>query len=164
MNISSHCTIGKHAYGTCLNGYAHFSSLFLCAINVEFLAIRKANYEKCNIYPVSMFCYIKLHSWGQKLLLCKHDECEHKKRLNSYTQYKISTAFCDFIPKCRSWRIVDTVKDIKKKRKNIKIKTTNTNRKQQQQKNKYYCQAGIRTTIACVESEDHSHWSIVSYG
>ena len=56
---------------------------------------------------------------------------------------------------------VNTVKD--KKRKNIKIKTTKANRKQQQ-KNKYYCQAGIRTTIACVESEDHSHWSIVSYG
>ena len=34
MCISSHCTIAEHAYGTCLNGYAHFSSLFLCAINV----------------------------------------------------------------------------------------------------------------------------------
>ena len=53
---------------------------------------------------------------------------------------------------------------IKKKIKKIKIKTTNANRKQQQQKIKYSCQAGIRTTIACVESERHSHWSIVSYG
>ena len=80
MNISSHCTIGKHAYGTCLNGYAHFSSLFLCAI-------RKANYEKCNIYHVSMFCYIKTSFVGSKIavmLLCKHDECEHKKRLNFF--------------------------------------------------------------------------------
>ena len=41
MNISSHCTIGKHAYGTCLNGYAHFSSLFLCAINVAILGNSK---------------------------------------------------------------------------------------------------------------------------
>ena len=57
-----------------------------------------------------MFCYIKLHSWDQILLLYKHGECEHKKRLNFCTQYKISTALCDFIPKCRSWRIVDTVK------------------------------------------------------
>ena len=65
------------------------------------------------------------------MLLCKHGECEHKKRLNFCTQYKISTALCDFIPKCRSWRIVDTVKD--KKGKKIKIKTTNANRKQQQQ-------------------------------
>ena len=46
MSISSHCTIGKHAYGTCLNGYVHFSSLFLCAI--------KANYEKCNIRGLSI--------------------------------------------------------------------------------------------------------------
>ena len=67
MNISSHCTIGKHAYGTCLNGYAHFSSLFLCAINVAFLAIRKANYELYNIYPVSMFCYIKTSFVGSKI-------------------------------------------------------------------------------------------------
>ena len=67
MNISSHCTIGKHAYGTCLNGYANFSSLFLCAINVATLAIRKANYEKCNIYPVSMFCYVKTLFVGSKI-------------------------------------------------------------------------------------------------
>ena len=33
MSISAHCTIGKHAYGTCLNGYAYFSSVFVCAIN-----------------------------------------------------------------------------------------------------------------------------------
>ena len=84
------------------------------------------------------------------MLLCKHDECEHKKRLNFCTQYKISTALCDFIPKCRSWRIVVTVKD-KKKKKKIKIKTTNANRKQNKKQKKYYCQAGIRTTIACVE-------------
>ena len=42
MNISSHCTIGKHAYGTCLNGYAHFSSLFLGAINVAILGSSKS--------------------------------------------------------------------------------------------------------------------------
>ena len=27
--------------------------------------------------------------------LTMHDKCEHKKRLNFYTQYKISSAFCD---------------------------------------------------------------------
>ena len=43
MNISSHCTIGKHAYGTCLNGYANFSSLFLYAINVAILGNSKSN-------------------------------------------------------------------------------------------------------------------------
>ena len=80
-----------------------------------------------------MFCYIKPLFVGSKIAVMKHDECEHKKRLNFYTQYKISTAFCNFIPKCRSWRIVETVKD-KKKEKNIKIKTTNANRKQQQKK------------------------------
>ena len=76
-----------------------------------------------------MFCYIKkLHSWDQILLLCKHGECEHKKRLNFCTQYKISTAVCDSIPKCRSWRIVDTVKDKKKERK--KDQNKNNKRKQ----------------------------------
>ena len=39
-----------------------------------------------------------------------------------------------------------------KKKKKIEIKTTKANRKQQQ-KIKYYCQAGIRTTIACVEAK-----------
>ena len=61
------------------------------------------------------------------------------KRLNFCTQYKISTALCDFIPKCRSWRIVDTVKDKKekkrkrKKRSKLKQQTqtenNNTNKK-----------------------------------
>ena len=47
-----------------------------------------------------------------------HDgECELKKRLKVCKQYKIFTAFWDFIPKCRSLRIVDAVKDIKKKKK-----------------------------------------------
>ena len=55
-----------------------------------------------------------------------HDgECELKKRLNFCKQYKIFTAFWDFILKCRSWRSVDAVKDKKKrKKKKIKIKTT----------------------------------------
>ena len=49
---------------------------------------------------------------------CLHDgECELKKRLNFCKQYKIFTAFWDFIPKCRSWRIVDAVKDKKEKKK-----------------------------------------------
>ena len=39
---NSHCTIGKYAYGTCLNGYAHFSRLFLCAINVAILGNSKS--------------------------------------------------------------------------------------------------------------------------
>ena len=42
MKISSHCTIGNYAYGTCLNGYAHLSSLFLCAINVAILGNSKS--------------------------------------------------------------------------------------------------------------------------
>ena len=42
MNISSHCMIGKHVYDTCLNGYAHFSSLFLCAINEAILRSSKS--------------------------------------------------------------------------------------------------------------------------
>ena len=54
-----------------------------------------------------------------------HDgECELKKRLNFCKQYKIFTAFWDFIPKCRSWRIVNAVKDKKINKKEIKIKTT----------------------------------------
>ena len=47
-----------------------------------------------------------------------HDgECELKKRLNFCKQYNIFTAFWDFIPKCRSWRIVDAVKDKKREKK-----------------------------------------------
>ena len=66
----------------------------------------------CFLPSKHVLLHKKIHSWGQKLLLCKHDECEHQKRLNFYTQYKISI----------------------KKEKNIKIKKTNANRKQQQQK------------------------------
>ena len=63
MKISSHCTIGKHAYGTCLNGYAHFCSLFLCAINVfEKQIMRNVIYTR-----VSMFCYIKTSFVGSKI-------------------------------------------------------------------------------------------------
>ena len=64
------------------------------------------------IYPVNMFCCIKTSFVGLKIArLCKHDKCEHKKMLNLCTQYKISTAYWDFIPKCRCWRIVDAIKD-----------------------------------------------------
>ena len=80
-------------------------------------AIRKAYYEKCNICPVKMFCYIKTSFVGSKIVVWKHDECEHKKRLNFCTQNKISIALnCDLTPKCRSWRIVDAVKDKIEKR------------------------------------------------
>ena len=52
-----------------------------------------------NIYPVNMFCCIKTSFLVSKIArLCKHEECEHKKRLNFCTQYNISNAFCDFIP------------------------------------------------------------------
>ena len=69
------------------------------------------------IYPVNMFCCIKnSFVWSKIAWLCKHDECGHKKMLNFCTQYKLSTAFCDIIPKCRSWRIVDAVKDKTEKR------------------------------------------------
>ena len=86
------------------------------------------------MYPINMFCCIKTSFVGSKIArLCKHDECEHKKGLNFYTQYKTSSAFCDFIPKCRNWRIVDAFKDKKQQKRKIKIKTTKANRKQQQQ-------------------------------
>ena len=53
-----------------------------------------------------MFCCIKTSFVLPKIArICKHVECEHKKRLNFCTHYKISTAFCDFIPKCRNWRL-----------------------------------------------------------
>ena len=58
-------------------------------------------------------------------------ECELKKRLNFCKQYKIFTAFWDFIPKCRSWRIVDAVKDKKKKKKD-----QNKNNKSKKKKKK----------------------------
>ena len=63
-----------------------------------------------------------------RLLVCKHDECELKKGLNFCKQYKIFTAFCDFIPKCRRWRIVDVVKDKKNKNKNNNKKNNNKKR------------------------------------
>ena len=67
---------------------------------------------------------------------CLHDgECELKKRLNFCKQYKIFTAFWEFIPKCRSWRIVDAVKDKKREKKKIKIKTTKA-KKKKENKNK----------------------------
>ena len=66
-------------------------------------------------------------------MLCKHDECEHKKRLNFHTQYKISTAFCNFIPKCKVGRLSIRFK-IEKEKKISNIKTTNANRRQQQKK------------------------------
>ena len=91
---------------------------------------------------------------------CKHDECELKKRLNFCKQYKIFTAFCDFIPKCRSWQIVDAVKD---KKKGKKDQNKNNKSKKKKIKIKDCRQAGIRTTIACVERKDHIHWTIVSY-
>ena len=85
-------------------------------------------------------------------------ECELKKRLNFCKQYKIFTAFWDFIPKCRSWRIVDAVKDKKERKKkdqNENNKSKKINKKKIRIKD---CrQAGIRTTIACVESKDHIH-------
>ena len=84
---------------------------------------------------------------------CLHDgECELKKRLNFCKHYKIFTAFWDFIPKCRSWRIVDAVKDKKKEKK----KDQDKNNKSKKKRIIKDCrQAGIRTTIACVESKDH---------
>ena len=91
--------------------------VFVCDKCSKLRHFEKANYEKCNIYPVNMFCCKKTSFVGSNIArLCKHDECEHKKRLNLSTQCKISTAFCDFIPKCRNWRIFDAVKDKNKKR------------------------------------------------
>ena len=53
--------------------------------------------------------------------------------LNFCKQYKIFTAFCDFIPKCRSWRIVDAVKDKKKEKKD---QNKNNKSKKKENKNK----------------------------
>ena len=80
-----------------------------------------------------MFCCIKTSFLGSKIArLCKHDKCEHKKMLNLCIQDKISTAYCNFIPKCRSWRIVDAVKDKTEKDQNknneSKQKTTTKNK------------------------------------
>ena len=86
-----------------------------------------------------MFCCIKTaFLWSKIARICKHVECDTGKV------------------------IVDAVKAEKEKK--IKIKTTKANRKQQQQNIKYYCEAGMRTMVACVERENHSHWSIVSNG
>ena len=71
---------------------------------------------------------------------CLHDgECEPKKRLNVCKQYKIFTAFWDFIPKCRSWRIVDAVKDKKRKEK----KDQNKNNKSKKEKKKIVAKLGF---------------------
>ena len=81
-----------------------------------------------------MFCCIKTSFvWSKIARICKHVECEHKKRLNFCTQYKMSTAFCDFIPKCRNWWIVDAVKDKKKK----KVQNKNNESKQKTATTKY---------------------------
>ena len=84
------------------------------------------------VYPVNVFCCIKTPFVGSKIArLFKHDECGHKKMLNFCTQYKLSTAFCDFIPKCRSWQIVNAVKDNteKNQNKNNEKQTENNNNK-----------------------------------
>ena len=131
MCISSHCTIAEHAYGTCLNGYAHFSSLFLCAINVAIWGkLKSKRFEIEYIYPVKYFAAKKPHSWGQKLI----GECELKKRLNFCKQYNIFTAFWDFIPKGRSWRIVDAVKDKKKEKKKDQDKNNKSKKKKKKEK------------------------------
>ena len=74
-----------------------------------------------------------------------HDgECELKKRLNFCKQYKIFTAFWDFIPKCRSWRIVDAVNDKKEEeKKKIKIKTTKAKKKKKKKKKKIVAKLGF---------------------
>ena len=104
-----------------------------------------------------MFCCIKTILEGSKIArLCKDDECEHKKRLNFWTKYKISTAFCDFIPKCTNWRIVNAVKDKKQKR-------SNKNNKSKQKKKIYIykivvAKLGFKPRgTTCMESENHSH-------
>ena len=61
-------------------------------------------------------------------------ECELKKRLNFCKQYKIFTAFWDFIPKCRSWRIVDAVKDEKKRKKKDQNKNNKSKKKKKKKK------------------------------
>ena len=68
----------------------------MCAKCGYLRQFEKKKYDKCNIhvYPVNMFCCIKTSFvWSKIARLCKHDECEYKKRLNLSTQYKISTAF-----------------------------------------------------------------------
>ena len=64
-------------------------------------------------------------------LVCKHDECIQKERLNFAMQYSSrSTVLCDFILKCgRCWAI-DSVKDKKEQdQKTIKSKQKTTTKK-----------------------------------
>ena len=92
----------------------------------------KSKNKKKNVYPCKpQFYYIKVGCKEVFIIrTCLHDgECELKKRLNFCKQYKTFNAFWDFIPKCRSWRIVDAVKDKKKEKKKIKIKTTKATKK-----------------------------------
>ena len=53
---------------------------------------------------------------------------------------------------------------IKKKRKKKEDQNKNNKSKEKKIKIKDCRQAEIRTTIACVESKDHIHQTIVSYG
>ena len=50
----------------------------------------------------------------------------------------------------------------------LKIKKKTNQNKSNKRKNKKKIkncrQTGFRTTVACVESKDHNHWTIVSYG
>ena len=117
----------------CKNGNFHMKK---CEIFLNFAqnidrwyteAVLTSTHDLCfrakirkKVYPCkSQFYYIKVGCKGVFITrTCLHDgECELKKRLNVCKQYKIFTAFWDSIPKCRSWRIVDAVKDKKKKKK-----------------------------------------------
>ena len=53
---------------------------------------------------------------------------------------------------------------LKIKKKEKKNQNKNNKRKKKKIKIKDCRQSGIRTTIPCVESKDHIHWTIVSYG
>ena len=134
----------------CKNGNFHMKK---CEIFLNFAqnidrwyteAVLTSTHDLCfrakirkKVYPCKpQFYYIKVGCKGVFITrTCLHDgECELKKRLNVCKQYKIFTAFWDFIPKCRSWRIVDAVKDKKKRKKKDQNKNNISKKRKRKEK------------------------------
>ena len=104
-------------------------------MSVQYTAIfhgcKNANFhmKKCEIF---LNFAQNIDRWyTEAVLTSTHDLC-FRAKIRVCKQYKIFTAFWDFIPKCRSWRIVDAVKDKKKKKK--KKKDQNKNNKSKKEK------------------------------
>ena len=86
-----------------------------------------------------------------------HDgECELKKRLNFCKQYKFLLPFGILYLNAEVGGLSMRLK-IKKKEEKKDQNKNNKSKKKKKIKIKDCHQAGIRTTIACVESKDHIH-------